>query len=77
MSCHLLTYNSFHSGKTDTVLVLKQLAYSTDTTVSEMVDIIGITDTVLKSDIVVDGSQDITLCDVLRDKVMNISHNRI
>ena len=45
---HTLTNDSLQSGKTDAVLVLKQLTYGTDTTVTQMVDIVVISDAVLQ-----------------------------
>ena len=72
LCCHTLTYHSFHSGKTDSVLVLKQLTYSTDTTVAQMVDIIIISNAILQMHIVVNGSKDIFLGDMLRNQIMDI-----
>ncbi len=70
MSGHTLTDNSFQSGKTDSVLVLKQLADCTDTTVAQMVDVVFITQTVLQMHVIVNGSQDIFLGDMLRNQLM-------
>ena len=69
---HTLTNNSLHTGKTDTVLVLKQLTDRTDTTVAQMVDIVVITDAVLQMHVIVDGSNDIFLCDMLRNQLMDV-----
>ena len=77
LSSHTLTYHSFQTGKTDTVLVLKQLADRTDTTVAQMVDIIWIADAAFQMHVVVDGSDDIFLRNVLRNQVMDISADNL
>ena len=43
LNAHSLADNSLHTGKADSEVVLKQLAYRTDTSVSEVVDIVNIT----------------------------------
>ena len=68
---HTLTNDSLQSGKTDAVLVLKQLTYGTDTTVAQMVDIVVISDAVLQMHVIVDGSNDIFLRDMLRNQLMD------
>ena len=40
LGCHSFTNHSFHSGQTDTVLVLEQFAHGPDTSVAQMVDIV-------------------------------------
>ena len=69
---HTLTYHTLHTGQTDTVLVLQQLTYCTDTTVAQVVDIIRTSDTVSQCHHIVDGCQDIALGDVLRDQIQHI-----
>ena len=73
MSCHTLAYHSLHSGKTDTVLVLEKLSDSSDTAVSEMIDIIFRSDTVFKSNIIVNRSEYIALCYMLRYKLVYVA----
>ena len=70
---HSLTDNSFKSGQTDSVLVLKKFSYRTDTSVAQMVDVILIPHSVLKMDIIVNGSQDVFLCNMLRNQIVKIS----
>ena len=70
---HTLTNDSLQSGKTDAVLVLKQLTYGTDTTVTQMVDIVIISDAIFQMHIVVNGSQNIFFGNMLRNKIMDIS----
>ena len=61
MCGHSFTDHSFHSGQTDTVLVLEQLAHSPDTSVAQMVDIVIVADAVFQMDVIVNGSNDICL----------------
>ena len=74
---HTLTDNSLQSGKTDAVLVLQKLADRTDTTVSEMVDIVVSTDPIFQMDIIVNGSKNIFLCNMLRDQIVDIAADRL
>ena len=64
LSCHTFTNHTFHTGQTDTVLVLQKLTDSTDTTVAQMVDIIIISDAIFQMNIIVNGSKNIFLCDM-------------
>ena len=73
MCAHSLSYHTLKSGETDTILVLEKFTYCSDTTVSEMVDIIIVSDAVLKVHVVVDGCEDIILGDVLGNKSLNIA----
>ena len=66
LRCHTFAHNSFQSGQTDPVLVLEKFANCTDTTVAQMVDIIIVSDAVLKMNVIVNGSKDIFLCNMLR-----------
>ena len=72
MSGHTLTNNSFQSGKTDSVLVLQQFADRTDTAVAQMVDVVFVTDAVLQMHVIVNGSQNIFLGDMLRNQLVHI-----
>ena len=76
LCCHSLTNNSFQSGQTDSVLVLKKFSYRTDTSVTQMVDIIIISHAILKMHVVVDRCKNIFFCDVLRNQIMKISLNQ-
>ena len=73
LSCHSLTNHTFQSGKTDSVLVLKQLTYRTYTTVAKVIDIIGIAKAIFQMHIVVKRSKDVFFCDMLRNQIMDIS----
>ena len=70
---HSLTNDTLHTGQTDTILVLKQLAYCTDTTVTQVIDIVIITNTILQMNIVVYGSKDIFLGDMLWNQLRDIA----
>ena len=72
MCCHTLTYHSLHSGQTDTILVLQQLTYCADTSVAQMVDIIIVAQAILQMHIIVDGSQDIFLGNMLGYQFMYV-----
>ena len=69
---HTLAYHSLHSGQTDTILVLQQFTYRTDTSVAQMIDIIIVAQTVLQMHIVVDGSQNVFLSNMLGYQFMYI-----
>ena len=72
MRGHSFTDHSFHSGQTDTVLVLEQLAHSPDTPVAQMVDIVIVADAVFQMDVIINGSDDIFLRNMLRDQLMDV-----
>ena len=72
MSRHTLTNYSLHSAETDSVLILQKLTYRTDTSVAEVIDIIAVTDVVLDVHVVINGSKNIFLGNMLRNKLMNI-----
>ncbi len=75
---HPLPYHTLQPGQADAVLVLKKLAHGTDTPVAQMVDIIIISDAVLQVNIIVNRSQYILFCNMLRDQVMDIPlHSRL
>jgi len=76
LSCHSLSYNSFQSGHTDPILVLQQFTNCTDTTIAQMVDIIIVTQTVFQMHIIVNGSKNIFLCNVLRNQLMDVTMDR-
>ena len=73
-SCvHALTDVSFHTGETDTDLVLEEFTNRTDTTVTEVVDVISNADTILQTEQVADGSNDILEYEVLRHELCDLS----
>ena len=71
MGRHSLADNSFHSGKADAILVLEKFTDAADPSVSQMVDIVVVADAVFQMHIVVDGSENIFLCNMLGDQLMN------
>ncbi len=77
MGRHAFTDNTLQSRQTDAVLVLKQFTDTADTAVAEVIDIIRIADAVLEMHIVVDGSKNVFLGDVLRNKLVNTLLERI
>ena len=77
LCCHSFAYHTLHTGQTDAVLVLKQLTYGTDSTVAQVVDIIGISCAVFQMHVVVDGSENIFLCDMFRNQVVNVTFDRL
>ena len=72
MCGHSFTDHSFHPGQTDTVLVLEQLAHSPDTSVAQMIDIVFVSDAVFQMDIIINGSQDVFLRNMLRYQLMDV-----
>ena len=62
---HSFTDYPFQTGNTDTELILQQFAYGTDTTVAQMVDVVGATDVVLHVEVVVYRCNDVFTGDVL------------
>ena len=72
MSGHSFTNHSFHPGQTDTVLVLEQFAHSPDTSVAQMIDIVIVSDAVFQMDIIINGSQNVFLCNMLRYQLMDV-----
>ncbi len=68
---HPLADNSLHSGETDPVLVLKKFTDAADSSVAQMVDVVAAADPVFQVHVVVDGSKDVFLRNVLRDQLVN------
>ena len=73
MCCHPLADNPLHSRKTNSVLVLKKLTYSTYTAVAKVVNIVTVTNSILKMHIIVNGSKYIFPGYVFRNKLTYIS----
>ena len=73
MSGHSLADDLFHTGEADSDLVLKLFAYGTDTTVAEMVDIVGGSNIVSEVKQIVDGCKNILAGDVLGAKLVDAS----
>ena len=70
---HTLPYHALHSGKADAVLVLQKFSHGADPSVSKVVDVVLGSDSVLQVHIIVNGSDNIFLRNVLRHKVMNMA----
>ena len=77
MRGHTFSDHSFHSGKTNPVLVLQQFAHRTDTAVAKMINIVIIAKTVLQMHIIINGSNNIFLRNVLGNQLMDILLNCI
>ena len=71
-----LPHHTLQSGETDAVLVLQQLAHRADTAVAQMVDIIVVADAVLQMHVIVDGSKNIFLGNMLGNQVVDIPADR-
>ena len=69
---HSLAYNTLHTGKTDSILILKQFANSTDTTITQMVNIILVSNAILQMHIVVDGCKNILFCNMFWNQESHI-----
>ena len=66
---HTLLDGTFHSGQTDTDLVLQQFADCTQSSVAQMVDVIGVADAVVQVQQVTDGRDDVRHQDMLRGQL--------
>ena len=71
----LVTDRSFHSGKSDTVLILKKFTYGTDTSVAKVVDIILCTNSALQIKDIVNRSKYIFSGYMLWNKVIYMIFN--
>ena len=69
---HAFTDYALNSGETDSELVLKKFADTADTSVSEMVDIVGAAKAPIEVEHIVDGREDIIGDDMFRDKFVNV-----
>ena len=76
LCCHSFTYHSFHSGQTDTELVLQQFANGTDTSVALVVDIVYVAVAVIQMHHIVDGSKDVFQCDVFGQQFVDVFFDR-
>ncbi|GFH92745.1 hypothetical protein IMSAGC002_04017 [Lachnospiraceae bacterium] len=72
MSCHPFTDYPFQPGQTDPVLVLEQFTYRPDAPVAQMVNIIRVSDAVFQVNIIIYGSNNIFLRNVLRYQFMHV-----
>ncbi|GFI11334.1 hypothetical protein IMSAGC007_03808 [Lachnospiraceae bacterium] len=70
---HTLPDGTLHSGQTDAVLVLQKLAHRTDTAVAQMVNVVVIAHTVFQMQVIVNGSNNIFLCNMLWNQLVNIT----
>ena len=75
LKSHTLTNNSFHSCKTDSELILKKFADSSDSTVTKVVDIVGSTYAVCKVNKIRHACKNIICCNMLWNKVVCSSFN--
>ena len=73
---HSLTNNPLHSGKTNSKLVLQQLAHRTDTAIAQMVDIVGIAHIVAQVVDIIDGRKNIVFDDMLGNQAVYIGFDR-
>ena len=71
LDIHSFLDDSFHSRKADPELILEQLAYRTDTSVSEVVDIIDIADTFAEVKEIADSCIDIIKNDMLGNEFVS------
>ena len=77
LSCHSFTNNTFHSGETDSELVLKQFADRTDSSVAQMVNVVGGANAVAQAADIVDGCKDIVFDDVFWNQVICSVHDHL
>ena len=77
LGLHAFAHYPLHSGKADPELILKQLPNGTDPAVAEMIDIIIISDAVFEMHIVVYRSKYIFPRNMLRDKLVDTSADRL
>ena len=69
---HTLAYNPFQTRQTDPVLILQQFSDCTNTPVSQMVDVIVISNLPLQMHIIINRSKNIFLCNMLRNQQVHI-----
>ena len=67
---HALTNDTLHTGEADAELVLQQLTNAAQTTVAQMVDVVGVADVMAKTQQIADGCQHIINDDVLRNQII-------
>ena len=72
MSGHAFAHHSLHSGKTDAVLVLKELTNGADTSVAKVIDVIILAKTPLQMHVIVDGRKDVLNGDVLGNQLVHV-----
>ncbi len=70
LSGHSFLYDSLHSRKTDSELVLEKLSNSSQTTVAEMVYIVSCSDAIVEVEDIADRCDDILYYNVLRRQVV-------
>ncbi len=69
---HSFTNNALHTGKTDTELVLKELSHRAQTTIAQMVDIVGMADTMVQVKDIGNGSNNVFLGNVLGHEIVAV-----
>ena len=73
LRCHSFAYHTLHTGQTDTILVLKQFTNGANASVTQMIDIIVISKSVLQMHVIVDGSKNIFFGNMFRNQQRNTS----
>ena len=76
LQSHALADHTLHTAETDTELVLKQFADTADTTVTQVVDIISITNTVCQTVQIIDRCIDVIQHDMFRNQDIDIFTDR-
>src|SRR5690606_9281560 len=69
---HAFADDAIHTREPDSHLVLQEFSHRTNTTVAEMIDVIRLTHTVLKADVVADYRENIFERQMMRDKSLAI-----
>ena len=69
---HSFMDHTFHSGKTDTVLVLQKFSDAADPSVAQVVDIIKVAESGIQIQTIGDACEDIIFGDMLRDQLMDV-----
>ncbi len=74
---HALPDHPLHSGKADPELILQKLADTSHSAVSEVIDIIRLTDAVCQTIDIVDGSENIVRDNMLRYQIVYVFPDRV
>ena len=73
---HAFPHHSLQTGETDPVLILEQFADRTNPAVAEMVNVILVSHAVLQMHVIVNGCQNVILCNMLRYQFRCFPANR-
>ena len=74
---HSFANNPLHSGKTNSELILQQFSHRTDTTVAQMINVIGIAHVVAQIVNIVNGRKNIVFDNMFGDQAVHIGFNRL